>query len=188
MEKELLLEEFGLSGKIVYLWLSHDREKKGLNLILNAWKDWNKSSDQAVLLVVGVQREEKIDGVIFFGQIDTNQVAKFYNLAHVYIFSSLCKEGFGLSLAQAISCNCFIIASNNGGVSDFFNPLNGILLDRPNIVNEWVNSFEESFIKIESGFLVENIENQILDIDEWCDKFSEVFEKWERRKSSKMNF
>ena len=56
----------------------------------------------------------------------------------------------------------------------------------PSIANNLIRWF--SFIKIESGFLVENIENQILDIDEWCDKFSEVFEKWERRKSSKMNF
>jgi glycosyltransferase involved in cell wall biosynthesis len=180
-EKEDLLKEFELSGKTVYLWLSYDRDKKGLDLILNAWRDWNKSLDQVVLLVVGAKREEKIPGVVFFGQVDADQTIRFYQLAHVYIFSTLCKEGFGLSLAQAISCNCFIIAANNGGVSDFYNSSNGILLDKPNIVKEWVGSFEESFLKLENGYKIQNSEDQILDIEDWCSEFSGVFQKWKRR-------
>ncbi|RED19573.1 glycosyltransferase involved in cell wall biosynthesis [Flavobacterium cutihirudinis] len=181
LEKEHLLKEFELSGKMVYLWLSYDRDKKGLDLILNAWKDWNKSLDKVVLLVVGAKREEKIPGVVFFGQVDADQTIKFYQLAHVYIFSTLCKEGFGLSLAQAICCNCFTIAANNGGVSEFYNSSNGILLDKPNVVKEWVGSFEESFLKLENGYNVQNSEDQILNIEDWCSGFSEVFQKWKHR-------
>jgi glycosyltransferase involved in cell wall biosynthesis len=125
LEKESLLKENQLQDKIVYLWLSHDREKKGLNIVLNAWKDWNKSPDEAQLLVVGAKRSEKINGVQFIGQVPSDLVDKYYKMAHVYLFPTLCKEGFGLSLAQAMCCGCFSIAANNGGVSDFFNSENG---------------------------------------------------------------
>lgn len=181
LEKESLLKENQLQDKIVYLWLSHDREKKGLNIVLNAWKDWNKSPNEAQLLVVGAKRSEKINGVQFIGQVPSDLVDKYYKMAHVYLFPTLCKEGFGLSLAQAMCCGCFSIAANNGGVSDFFNSENGILIDSPNIVANWVKSFNESFELMNQNYQVQSFENQILSNDEWCLKFAKVFDKWEQR-------
>ena len=184
-EKDFLLHENQLKEKIVYLWLSHDREKKGLNIVLNAWKDWNKSSSEVQLLIVGAQRNEKINGVQFIGQISNDLVDKYYKMSDVYLFPTLCKEGFGLSLAQAMCCGCYSIAANNGGVSDFFNYDNGILIDSPNIVGNWVKSLNDSFELMKNNYEIKSFENQILNIDEWCIKFEQVFVRWERRLNNK---
>ena len=177
-EKEFLLEKHNLKGKIVYLWLAHDREKKGLSIILNAWKAWKQNKTDVVLLVVGANRNEKINGVQFLGKVNKNQVAEYYKLSHIYLFSTLCKEGFGLSLAQAICCGCYAIAANNGGVSDFFTKQDGILIYSPNIVSSWVLSMEEAYSKIHSGW--ENMEtgNQILNYQQWSSQFAHIFQKW----------
>jgi L-malate glycosyltransferase len=81
-------------------------------------------------------------------------------------------------------CGCFSIAANNGGVSDFFNSDNGILIDSPNIVANWVKSFKDSFELMNKNYQVQSFENQILSNDEWCLKFAQVFDKWERRLKS----
>lgn len=180
-EKEFLLEKHNLKGKIVYLWLAHDREKKGLSIILNAWKKWYKSDKEVELLVVGANRNEKINGVQFLGEVFKNQVDEYYKLSHIYLFPTLCKEGFGLSLAQAICCGCYCIAANNGGVADFFTNQDGILIDNPNIVTSWSESMEKAYSIIHSGWENKEAENQILNYNQWAIQFAQIFQKWEDR-------
>ena len=177
-DKESLLEKHNLKGKIVYLWLAHDREKKGLSIILNAWKEWYESDKDIALLVVGANRDQKIDGVQFLGEVHKNQVEEYYKLSHIYLFPTLCKEGFGLSLAQAICCGCYAIAANNGGVPDFFSKQDGILIDNPNIVSSWIESMEGAYLKIHSGWENKLAGNQILDYGRWSVQFAQIFQKW----------
>ena len=179
-DKESLLKKHNLKGKVVFLWLAHDREKKGLSIILNAWKDWKQNED-VVLLVVGANRNQKIDGVQFIGEVDKEKVDEYYKLAHVYLFPTLCKEGFGLSLAQAMCCGCYAIAANNGGVSDFFTNQDGTLIASPNIVSSWVESMEEAYSKIHSGWESKEAGNQILNYQQWSSQFAQIFQKWEDR-------
>jgi len=179
-DKESLLEKHNLKGKIVFLWLAHDREKKGLSIILNAWKDWKQNED-VILLVVGANRNQKIDGVQFIGEVDKEKVDEYYKLSHIYLFPTLCKEGFGLSLAQAICCGCYAIAANNGGVSDFFTKQDGILIASPNIVSCWVESMKEAYSKIHSGWESKEADNQILNYQQWSSQFAKIFQKWEDR-------
>ncbi|ARV13809.1 glycosyltransferase family 4 protein [Polaribacter sp. SA4-12] len=176
-----VLEKYNLKGKTVFLWLSHDRKKKGLSLVLNAWKSWANKGDNNVLLIVGAKRELVIDNVIFVGQIESSLVDKYYKCAHVYLFPTLWKEGFGLSLSQAICSGCFSIAANNGGVEDFFKNKDGILIDEPNIVENWVNAMKIAAQNVENSWQNENSGNQILNFNEWAEKFSQVFNKWQMR-------
>ncbi len=180
-EKEALLLQHQLAGKKVFLWLSHDRLKKGLTIVLNAWKDSEKLQNEALLLVVGTKRNESIKGVQFIGQVAKNEVAIYYQLAHVYLFPTLWKEGFGLSLAQAICSGCYCIAADNGGVSDFFTPKDGVLLTKPNAVTEWVTSMETALEQINVGWENQTAGNQIVDYPEWSQQFAAIFTKWERR-------
>lgn len=179
--KEALLQQHKLTGKKVFLWLSHDRPKKGLSIVLNAWKDSEKLQNEAVLLVVGAHRNELIKGVQFLGQVAQSEVVTYYQLAHVYLFPTLWKEGFGLSLAQAICSGCYSIAAENGAVSDFFTTNDGVLLAAPNVVSDWVKSMETALEKVTAGWKNEEAGNQILDYPEWSKKFAAIFTKWERR-------
>ncbi|MEP1487175.1 MAG: glycosyltransferase family 4 protein [Algibacter sp.] len=180
-EKRNLLEEYNLGDKKVYLWLSHDREKKGLTIVLNAWKTWSKTKNNVVLLVVGASRDKEVANVRFIGVVPNNKVHVYYKLADVFLFSPLWKEGFGLSLAQAICSGCFCIVANNGGVADYFTLNDGILEEEPNRVSHWIENIELSYNKINSGWSNETAGKQILDIEQWSDRFAQVFNKWEER-------
>lgn len=174
-------KKYNLKDKTVFLWLSHDRKKKGLSIILNAWKSWTDRKDNYVLLIVGAKREEYISNVIFVGQVEINNVHEYYKVAHVYLFPTLWKEGFGLSLSQAICSGCFSIIANNGGIEDFFKEKDGLLIDEPNFVENWVDAMKLASEKINNGWLNNNPGNQILTFTEWSEKFSEVFKKWQTR-------
>ena len=100
-------KKYNLKDKKIYLWLSHDRKKKGMSLILNAWKSWENKDDNSVLLIVGAKRNITIKNVFFIGEVSSKSVIKYYKLAHVFLFPTLWKEGFGLSLSQAICAGCF---------------------------------------------------------------------------------
>lgn len=180
-DKEILLKKHNLENKIVFLWLSQDREKKGLTIVLNAWKDWQNKPINTVLLIVGASRNLKIENVHFFGQIDSDLVNEYYKLAHIYLFPTLWKEGFGLSLAQAICSGCYCIAADNGGVADFFLPENGILLHNPNIVANWIDSFQIAYEELNNNLENSNSGNQILDYDQWSKMFANIFDKWQSR-------
>lgn len=180
-EKEQLLAKHNFKGKIVYLWLSHDREKKGLQIVLNAWKEWSSNREDVVLLVVGAKRDYNIKNIQFLGQIKSNAVAEYYQLAHVYLFPTLWKEGFGLSLAQAICCGCFTVAASNGGVPDFLSKEDGVLIESPNKVLDWVENMENAYKLITSGWTNSEAGKQILDYDQWVLQFAAIFNKWENR-------
>ncbi|WP_375241402.1 glycosyltransferase family 4 protein [Polaribacter sp.] len=173
-------QKYNLKGKIVFLWLSHDRKKKGLSIILNAWKFLDK--ENSILLVVGAKRDVIIPNVIFVGQVESSNVHKYYKCAHIYLFPTLWKEGFGLSLSQAICSGCFSIAAKNGGVEDFFNKSDGILVQEPNIVENWVKAMEVALVEIQKDWKNHYSGNQILTFDEWNLKFSEIFNKWQKRR------
>jgi glycosyltransferase involved in cell wall biosynthesis len=184
LEKEIVLKKHNLENKIVYLWLSHDREKKGLNIILNAWKDWQDKPENIVLLIVGASRKSASKDIQFLGQIERELVSEYYKLAHVYLFPTLWQEGFGLSLAQAMCSGCFCIAASNGGVTDFFNDENGVLIDNPNCVTEWISNMNFAYQSIREGWVNNDSGSQIMTFDEWALNFNAIFEKWEKRITS----
>mgnify|MGYP000639814027 CR=1 FL=1 len=180
-EENEIYKKYKLKDKTVFLWLSHDRKKKGMSLILNAWKSWKEKDDNNILLIVGAKRGASIKNVIFVGQVESKNVDKYYKCTDVFLFPTLWKEGFGLSLSQAICTGCFSITANNGGVIDFFNKEDGILIEEPNIVDNWVEAMKSATEQIKNGWINENAGKQILTFDEWSNKFSQVFNKWQLR-------
>lgn len=181
IEKKNLIEQYGLEGKIIFLWLSHDREKKGLDLVLHAWEAWSYLREDVQLLVVGAKRDCQQKNVQFLGQVNSDSVTLYYQMTHVYLFPTLWKEGFGLSLAQAICCGCYCIAADNGGVSDFLLETDGVLINNPNTVSDWVKAMENAVIAIQSGWSNTSAGKQILNYKQWETQFAAIFKKWENR-------
>jgi glycosyltransferase involved in cell wall biosynthesis len=181
VEKEILIKKQGLEGKTVYLWLSHDRAKKGLQLVLDAWQEWSSTQEDVCLLVVGAERNYNLKNVRFLGQIKSDLVAEYYQLSDVYLFPTLWKEGFGLSAAQAICCGCYVVAANNGGVVDFISKADGVVIANPNIVSEWIEGMETAKKAIASGWSNPTAGSKILNYEQWATQFAAIFNKWENR-------
>lgn len=142
-KKADLKKELGITAEKVFIWCSQDRPKKGLDFILDAWKRADKQNKNAVFLVIGADREVRIEGVSFLGRIPNNELPKYYQIADCYLFPTLCHEGFGMSLIEAMHCGCYCIASANGGVPEVlqYGKL-GKLIERPNFLEDWVSEIE----------------------------------------------
>ena len=142
-EKENLRKQLGFINKKVFIWCSQDRPKKGLDFILDVWKRINIREKDAVLLVIGANRDINLDGVSFLGRIPNNDLPKYYQMADCYLFPTLWHEGFGLSLIEALHCGCYCIASANGGIPEVLQYGNlGKLIENPNFIEDWVQAIE----------------------------------------------
>ena len=56
----------------------------------------------------------------FVGQIDREQLARFYLLNHVAVFPSIYPEAFGIVAAEAMASGLVLVSSGAGGASELF--------------------------------------------------------------------
>lgn len=142
-EKLALKKKHFVEGKYVFLWCSQDRPKKGLDLILKAWKLVRQDYKNAELWVIGSDKQLVIDGVKFLGRIPNNSLPEYYQTADCYLFPTLCHEGFGLSLVEALHCGNYCIASALGGVPEVLDyGCYGRLINNPHFIEEWVEAIK----------------------------------------------
>ncbi|MES2777507.1 MAG: glycosyltransferase family 4 protein [Bacteroidota bacterium] len=160
------------STERMFLWVSHDRPKKGLDIIIRMWPDVVAKHPASKLIIVGAKREIALPGLRFEGKIPNVEIAKYYQSADVFLFSSLCQEGFGLSLAEAMSCGCFCIASDVGGVDEFFNKNFGLLIQSPNQPAAWIAAIDQYYNDTGQHFALTDI--RLLTYDEWCSRFQKI--------------
>ena len=58
--------------------------------------------------------------VSFVGQLDREQLARFYLLNHVAVFPSIYPEAFGIVAAEAMASGLILVSSGVGGASELF--------------------------------------------------------------------
>lgn len=169
-EKQELKEKLNLTGKTVFIWCSQDRPKKGLHLILEIWKK-NPNPDR-MLIVIGTSWEEKIDGVTFLGKIPNSELPKYYQVSDVYLFPTLCQEGFGLSLIEALSCGCYCLASKIGGVPEVLHyGKYGKLIENPHILSCWENAINELDLQKNN---VTELPLELYSFEIWREKMNQI--------------
>ena len=176
--KDLQKKEMGITKKLIFIWCSQDRPKKGLDLTLQFWKKiYEKYPNELELLVVGIDKQIKQDGVTVIGRVSNNELAKYYQISDFYLFPTLWKEGFGIVLAEALKCGCYCIASSQGGVPEVldFGKL-GKLVENPNFVNEWVKAVQDSIEEyVANGYqnpYYKTNFDQLYDLDQWSDRMN----------------
>jgi glycosyltransferase involved in cell wall biosynthesis len=117
------------------------------------------------LLVVGATQREPVDGVRFLGTIPNSQIAQYYQCSNVYLFPTLCEEGFGMSLIEALHCGCICIASEIGGVPEVLQHGKfGHLIKNPDNVNEWVEAIEKYFA---GDYDYDGLPDNLYSSDQW---------------------
>lgn len=161
------------NDKIYFLWVSQDRPKKGLSIILKAWSKLYEKHKNIELLVIGTHEPIIANGVKWFSRRPNKEIKEFYQLTDYYIFSSLCHEGHSLSLTEAIKCNAKCIVSDIDPNSEIIKKDKyGILVTSPNMVESWTNTIEG----VLSGVIIFNKynANDIFRKDEWILNFKKT--------------
>jgi glycosyltransferase involved in cell wall biosynthesis len=143
-DKQVQKQYKGVADKKIFIWCSQDRPKKGLHLLLEAWKNVYVVRQDIELWVIGCEPKEPRDGVLYLGRIPNKELAPFFQASDCYLFPTLCHEGFGMSLIEALHCGNYCIASSIGGVPEVlqYGKL-GKLIEKPHFVSEWEEAILE---------------------------------------------
>ncbi len=183
-EKLILKKRLGFGEKKVFLWCSQDRPKKGLNMILEAWRQLYSDEKNIILLVIGCDARENDSGVKYLGKIPNSDLASYYQATDCYLFPTLWHEGFGMSLIEALHCRCYCIASALGGIPEVlqYGKL-GKLIDNPHFVSEWVAAIEE-FLK--SDFRYPALPKDLYSTETWNFEMNLIIDTAKQRLSHRI--
>lgn len=94
------------------VFLGRDEPRKGLDVLLSAWPRIRGVHPQARLLVMGVDRPDPPDGVVFMGRVTEAAKIRTLRSAGVYAAPNLGGESFGIVLVEAMAAGCALVASD----------------------------------------------------------------------------
>jgi glycosyltransferase involved in cell wall biosynthesis len=123
-----LVERYGLRDRLVVLFFGGLKPRKNLFLLLDAWGPVVARRPDARLLVAGggpllpdLRRHARrlgLEGsVVFTGYVPEAEKALHFNLGDVFWFPSA-MEGFGLTVAEAMSSGLPVVASDRGSIPE----------------------------------------------------------------------
>lgn len=172
LEKNELKVKYNIENKKVFIWCSQDRPKKGLKIVLDAWKFVEQKYNNIELWIIGTSKKENSNSIKYLGKINNDELPKYFQISDVYLFPSLWQEGFGMSLIEALHCGNYCIASDNGGIAEVLDyGKYGKLIENPNVLDEWIFAIEE-FLDIPLNF--ETLPLQKYSHLEWNVKMNKV--------------
>lgn len=123
-----LLARHGLRARSVVLFLGGLKSRKNLPFLLEVWRGVARLRPEATLLIVGSGPSEGglrrrvtalglRDTVVFAGRVPEGEKVAYYNLADVMVSPSSL-EGFGFSVAEAMSCGLPVVVSDQGALPE----------------------------------------------------------------------
>lgn len=92
-------------------FLGRDDERKGLQVLLDAWPSVIEAIPNAELLVIGAKRVEDHKRVTFLGRVDGVEKAIELGSAEVFCAPNLGGESFGIVVAEGMASGCAVVAS-----------------------------------------------------------------------------
>lgn len=118
-------------------------QKKGIDILLKAWKLFSAKNPNAMLTIGGGGQGKKKavewvkeygiqDSVAFVGQLSRGQVAEQMQQCDCFVLPSR-YETFGVVYIEAMACGKPVIAVRNGGPDDFVKDFNGILVEAEDV-------------------------------------------------------
>lgn len=138
-QKLRIKRKFKISGERVILYVGRLERVKGIEYLLDAYKNLEPEVKDAVLVITGDGplkkrlrqrcKKEKIKRVIFVGNLERSQMPKVYGVADLIVLPSW-SEVWGLVINEAMSCGLPVISTENVGSSrDLIkNGINGYLI------------------------------------------------------------
>ncbi len=144
---------------VCYMNTNDQLKKKGIDILLKAWKDFSKKYNTAKLFIGGggqaaqkaiewCKEYDILDSVSFLGSLNRSQVVSYMQQCDCFVLPSR-YETFGVVYVEAMACGKPVIAVENGGPDDFVKDFNGKLIEPEN-----ANALTEAMLQ-----MVENRKN-----------------------------
>lgn len=127
-------------GKTNILFVGRIEKRKGLEYLLKAYKLIKPNYPDCRLIVVGPGTrmrkkyeseivDSEIPDVIFIGNVDYNQLPRYYRTADIFCAPATGHESFGIVLLEAMATGKPVIASNISGYASLIsNGIDGLLV------------------------------------------------------------
>lgn len=145
---EALARRLGLADGPVALFVGGLKRRKNLFFLLEVWREVVRERADARLVIAGSGplrgRLERHAGrlglgerVVFTGYVPEREKVAYYNLADVLLFPSSL-EGFGLTVAEAMSCELPVVVSDRGSLPELVADGDGGFLCEPSVRGRFV--------------------------------------------------
>jgi glycosyltransferase involved in cell wall biosynthesis len=132
-------ESIDLKNRKIVAFSGRLVERKGMDFLIDSWRDVTRDRPDAILLVLGdgplLENMKKkatdlgiADSVVFQGHVD--QVIDFLHATDVFVLPSY-QEGMPNSLLEAMACGLPVVATRIGGVVDIIRDEESGLLTAP---------------------------------------------------------
>lgn len=149
-----LRRKFGLEGSKVVLFAGAIRERKGVHLLVEAFKQVAKKHPEAKLVISGGDKDNleakdayarKVkaiasqipDKVVFTGYVPPTEIQDIYLLGDIFVGPSTWEEAFGLVFAEAAATGLAVIGSRRGGIPEIIlDGRSGLLINDPENTSE----------------------------------------------------
>ncbi len=118
---------------LLHLYKEYAKTNKEINLVIVGAKGWGKTEISAIVNAEDFPK----DRVLFTGFVSEEQLRVIYNLATLYISTSL-NEGFGLPQVEAMNCEVPVISPHNSAMIEVVSGA-GVTVDSWDI-HEWINA------------------------------------------------
>ncbi len=138
LDKQKVLKQFGINKEYdkIVLFAGRLTENKGIDVLLKAAKRYENGKILTIIAGGGGLLEElkkqvqelELKDVVFVGDQTQENLNYLYNIADVLAVPSRV-EGFGLVAIEALACGTPVVATNQGGMTDFINDKVGALVD-----------------------------------------------------------
>jgi glycosyltransferase involved in cell wall biosynthesis len=119
-------------------------KQKGFHLLIKSFGEIAEKFPKIKLIIIGdgpylkrlkslTEKLALTKRVLFLGKIDNKEIHKFYNLADICVFPTLCFEGLPYVVLEAMACEKPVITSRIGGIPSIIKDReNGLLIEAGN--------------------------------------------------------
>ncbi len=128
-EGEVARAKLGLSGsKRMVFTASRLIRGKGLHLLIRAFRAILREVPEAFLVIAGVGPAKQqlvslaeetgiAENVLFLGYVSQEELPALYSTCDLFVYPTMLYESFGISVAEAMSCACPVVAARSGGIA-----------------------------------------------------------------------
>lgn len=111
------LEKYGLHQPF-FLYVGSDKPHKNVAQLISAFRSLDTSLKQLVLVMPRGQCSTSLGGgIMHLSDVDDTDLPALYSSAECFVTASL-YEGYGLPVAEALSCGCPVIAGNHSAIPE----------------------------------------------------------------------